>query len=103
MNKLDPASVPELLKGLPAWRLDTERGGVIRRDFVFADFAEAFAFMAQVALIAEKRNHHPEWSNVYNRVTISLTTHDAKGLSMKDIELARLIEKVSARFGTAAG
>ena len=79
--------------GLPGWRMSAERGGVIHRDFVFADFAEAFAFMTQVALIAEKRNHHPEWSNVYNRVTISLTTHDADGLSINDIELARLIDK----------
>lgn len=102
MNKLDPSSARELLAGLPTWRMSPERGGVIHRDFVFADFAEAFAFMTQVALIAERRNHHPEWSNVYNRVTISLTTHDVTGLSMNDIELARLIDKVSAKFGADA-
>ena len=65
---------------------------------IFANFAEAFAFMTQVALIAEKRNHHPEWSNVYNRVAITLTTHDVKGLSMNDIELARLIDNAFSRL-----
>jgi len=103
MNKLDPSSARELVAGLPAWRMSAERGGVIHRDFVFADFAEAFAFMTQVALIAEKRNHHPEWSNVYNRVTISLTTHDANGLSMNDIELARSIDRAFAKLGAPAG
>ena len=103
MKKLDPSSARELVAGLLAWQMSDERGGVIRRDFVFADFAEAFAFMTQVALIAEKRNHHPEWSNVYNRVTISLTTHEANGLSMNDIELARSIDKAFAKFGAPAG
>ena len=73
---------------LPAWRYAAERGGTITREFVFADFVRAFAFMTQLALVAEKRDHHPEWRNVYNRVTITLTTHDAGGLTDKDIELA---------------
>jgi 4a-hydroxytetrahydrobiopterin dehydratase len=84
---------------VPAWRFDAARGGTITREFVFVDFVQAFAFMTQIALLAEKRNHHPEWSNVYNRVTITLTTHDAGGLSMKDIDLARAADAASAAFG----
>ncbi|UUZ64185.1 4a-hydroxytetrahydrobiopterin dehydratase [Polaromonas sp. P1(28)-13] len=98
MNKLDPKLINELLTELPGWRFSAERGGLITRDVVFADFAQAFGFMTQVALIAEKRNHHPEWSNVYNRVTITLTTHDVNGLSMNDIELARLADRAYAHF-----
>ena len=103
MTKLDPASVRELVAGLPAWQLTADRGGVLHREFRFADFAEAFAFMTQVALIAEKRNHHPEWSNVYNRVTIALTTHDAGGLSRNDVDLAHLIDRAFAKFTTMPG
>ena len=98
MNRLAPEQANELLATLPSWRLGAERGGTITREFVFADFVQAFAFMTQVALMAEKRNHHPEWSNVYNRVSITLTTHDAGGLSMNDIELARLIDEARHVF-----
>ncbi len=83
-----------LLAELPAWQYQQERGGLIRRDFKFTDFNAAFGFMARVALLAEKMDHHPEWSNVYNRVSIVLTTHDAHGLSMRDIELAHLIDRI---------
>ena len=65
-----------------------------KKTFTFADFNEAWGFMAQVALAAEKADHHPEWFNVYNRVEITLTTHDADGLSKRDEDLARIIEKV---------
>ena len=68
---------------------------------MFADFAEAFAFMTQVALIAEKRNHHPEWSNVYNKVEITWTTHDAGGLTDRDIELARACDAAFERHARA--
>ena len=102
MERLDPQTLAAQLVQLPVWRFDPERGGLIRREFVFADFSEAFGFMTQVALMAEKRNHHPEWSNVYNRVAITLTTHDVKGLSRKDIDLARLIEQVYSRFQAAS-
>jgi 4a-hydroxytetrahydrobiopterin dehydratase len=84
------------LAGLPQWRHDEQRGAIARQ-FDFADFIDAFAFMTEVALWAEKRNHHPEWSNVYSRVSVTLTTHDVSGLSMNDIELARLMDHAFAR------
>jgi len=93
--KLEAQPLQDLLATLPAWQHATDRGGLIRRRLRFADFAEAFAFMTRVALVAEKRDHHPEWTNVYDRVTITLTTHDEGGLSMKDIELARAIDAIA--------
>lgn len=73
----------------------TEAGGKLRRELVFADFSEAWAFMTRVALLAEKHNHHPEWSNVWNRVTIELTSHDAGStLTDRDFRLARAINDV---------
>ncbi len=94
ITKLEHSQVIENLKTLPEWRFEEQRGGLIKRDFKFKDFNQAFGFMAQVALLAEKLNHHPEWSNVYNRVSIVLTTHDADGLSIKDLELAMLIDEI---------
>ena len=76
---------------LPDWAL-REDGLAITRDFAFADFSEAFAFMARVAMLAERHDHHPEWSNVWNRVSITLTTHDAGGLSLRDIAMANAID-----------
>lgn len=73
------------------WTHDPARDS-LSRAFAFADFNEAFGFMARVALIAEKMDHHPEWSNVYNRVEILLTTHDADGLSERDVKMARAID-----------
>ena len=92
-SKLDPALLPGLLAQLPGWSLDP-KAAAISRHLEFADFNEAFAFMARVALIAERRDHHPAWSNSYNVVDVTLTTHDAHGLTMKDIELARFIDRV---------
>lgn len=80
-----------LLADLPGWTLAAD-GKAIERTVTFADFAEAFAFMTRVALLAEKANHHPDWSNSYNRVSISLTSHDAGGLTQRDARLARAIE-----------
>jgi 4a-hydroxytetrahydrobiopterin dehydratase len=97
MEKLTPRQARELLAALPDWTFDETRGA-IRRRFVFADFAQAFAFMTEVALAAEKRDHHPEWSNVYNRVEVVLTTHDAGGLTEKDIDLARVCDAAFARI-----
>lgn len=102
MNRLEASEAHALLSGSPEWRYDGARGGTITREFVFANFVQAFGFMAEVALLAEKCGHHPEWSNVYARVTIVLTTHDANGLSMKDIELARLIDEAHARHRAQA-
>ncbi len=79
------------LAALPGWSLARE-GHAIERGFAFSDFSEAFAFMARVALLAEKRDHHPEWFNVYNRVEITLTTHDARGLSLRDVKMAKRID-----------
>ncbi len=78
------------LARLPGWGL-REDGLALTRTFKFADFAEAFGFMARVAIHAEKADHHPEWFNVYNRVEITLTTHDAGGLSTRDVALAGMI------------
>lgn len=89
------------LLGLPAWR-ECEDRDAIRRDFAFHDFSEAFAFMTRVALAAEKLNHHPEWNNVYNRVTVTLSTHDASGLTERDVRLAHLIDD-AAGHGAGQG
>lgn len=83
----------DALVALPEWTLRTD-GVAIERSFKFRDFGEAFGFMARVALLAEKHDHHPEWSNVYNRVAIVLTTHDAGGLSERDTKMARAIDKL---------
>lgn len=91
--QLNEAERSEALAALPEWRLRAD-GLAIERQFQFRDFSEAFAFMARVALIAEKHDHHPEWSNVYNRVAITLTTHDAGGLSERDVKMARAIDRL---------
>ncbi|UIJ46057.1 4a-hydroxytetrahydrobiopterin dehydratase [Sphingomonas cannabina] len=93
IEPLSEAERAEALDGLPDWDYDDGRDA-IRRRFTFDDFAEAFAFMTQVALMAEKADHHPEWANVYNRVDILLTTHDAGGLSARDIDLATAIDAI---------
>lgn len=91
MERLSDDAVQALLAAHPAWTLTADGLG-IEREFRFADFVAAFGFMTRVALLAEKADHHPEWSNVYNRVTIRLTTHDAGGLSARDAEMAATIE-----------
>lgn len=78
---------------LPSWS-QTEGRDAISRSFRFADFSEAWGFMNRVALLAEAQAHHPEWSNVYNRVDITLTTHDAGGLSANDVTLAKAIDAI---------
>jgi 4a-hydroxytetrahydrobiopterin dehydratase len=89
--RLTEAEIGELLPTLPGWTLGEDKKG-IHKAFKFDDFVQAFGFMTRVALLAEKADHHPEWSNVYNRVEIVLTTHDANGLSRRDVDLARKIE-----------
>jgi 4a-hydroxytetrahydrobiopterin dehydratase len=83
--------LPVELESLGGWLL-TDDGMAIRKKFKFKNFSEAFSFMTRVALLAEQHNHHPEWFNVYNRVDITLTTHDANGVTIKDLTLAKLIE-----------
>jgi 4a-hydroxytetrahydrobiopterin dehydratase len=95
IRKLDADEARERLGTLPHWRFDEARGA-IRREFVFADFAQAFAFMTRIALAAEKADHHPEWFNVYNRVDMTLSTHDCHGLSQRDIDLARIADAAFA-------
>lgn len=94
IQKLDDSARAALLARFPEWRHEPVRDAIIRQ-FKFADFAQAFGFMASVAIIAEKMDHHPEWSNVYNRVDILLTTHDADGLSARDAKLAEAIEALA--------
>jgi 4a-hydroxytetrahydrobiopterin dehydratase len=84
------------LKELTGWQ-EVEGRDAIRRSFKFKNFNEAWGFMTRVALMAEKADHHPEWSNVYNRVEILLTTHDCDGLSMRDVKLARQISGISGQ------
>ena len=99
-RKLTEPQLDALMGLLPQWRHDA-RPGAITREFTFADFTEAFAFMAQVALVAERSNHHPEWFNVYNRVDVTLTTHDAGGLTQRDVDLARAADAAFGRFAAA--
>jgi 4a-hydroxytetrahydrobiopterin dehydratase len=91
ITPLTPAERDAALADLPHWTLSSD-DLAINRNLVFADFAEAFGFMARVAINADKADHHPEWFNVYNRVEIRLTTHDAGGLSTRDIALAKAID-----------
>ncbi|NIJ08630.1 4a-hydroxytetrahydrobiopterin dehydratase [Sphingomonas vulcanisoli] len=93
IRRLDEAERAEALSGLPEWRYDPGRDAIHRR-LTFLDFAAAFAFMTRIAILAEKADHHPEWSNVWNRVDITLTTHDADGLSQRDVALAQAIDSI---------
>mgnify|MGYP001206254576 FL=1 len=86
LSQAEKASLPN---SLPQWEVQENK---LHRDIQFANFVEAFGFMSQVALLAETRGHHPNWSNVYNRVSIDLTTHDLGGLSSLDVELATAID-----------
>ncbi|MAS14163.1 MAG: 4a-hydroxytetrahydrobiopterin dehydratase [Nitratireductor sp.] len=90
--KLDPAALEQALKTLDGWDLG-EDGDSIQRRFVFADFSQAFAFMTRSALMAEKLNHHPDWSNVYKIVDVSLSTHDASGVTELDLKLAMAMDE----------
>jgi 4a-hydroxytetrahydrobiopterin dehydratase len=94
MAKLTGDERGKLLAELQGWRMVDGRDA-IAKSFVFKDFNQAFAFMTRVALMADKIDHHPEWSNVYNKVEIVLTSHDAGGLTARDIRLARFIDQVA--------
>jgi 4a-hydroxytetrahydrobiopterin dehydratase len=92
--RLEGEARREALAKRPDWALQKDRDA-IKRTFTFADFSEAWGFMNRVALLAESMNHHPEWFNVWNRVEITLTTHDAGGLSERDVKLADAIDRVA--------
>ena len=95
MPRLKTDQILEALAGLPGWsHEDDGKRDVIKKSFKFKDFSQVWAFMSRVALLAEKAEHHPEWSNVYNKVDITLSTHDAGGVSEKDIAMAGEIEKI---------
>ena len=95
VEKLNDETRAALLAAHPDWAFEPDRDA-ITRTFKFSDFSQAFAFMTRVALLAEVQDHHPEWSNVYNRVTIALTTHDADGLSARDAKMAASIDALLA-------
>ena len=88
-KKLSGNELDELVKSLSGWEL---KDGKLQKSFKFSNFIEAFGFMTRIALEAEKINHHPEWSNVYNTVTVKLSTHDAGGITDYDIKLANIID-----------
>ncbi len=92
MRKLTGAEVAARLSELPEWQIVD---GKLRREFLFDDFVRAFGFMSSLALVAESRNHHPEWSNVYNRVVVEWNTHDVGGLSELDFELAAATDRLA--------
>ena len=98
-TRLGDADVRQRLVALPGW---TVAEGKLHRELAFADFTQAFAFMSDVAREADALDHHPEWFNVYNRVVIDLTTHDASGITALDFELARRAEELAARRGRPA-
>jgi len=92
--RLTDSELATAVAELGAWQVNADRTA-LRRDFKFRNFSEAWAFMSRVALLAEAQDHHPEWSNVYNRVSVTLTTHDCKGLSARDLRLARDIDGIA--------
>ena len=96
VEQLDEDARAAALDALGEWDYDEARDALVRR-FVFADFVEAFGFMTRVAILAEKADHHPEWSNVYGKVVVDLVTHDAKGVTELDLELARRMSRIADR------
>ncbi|HXV38899.1 MAG TPA: 4a-hydroxytetrahydrobiopterin dehydratase [Nitrosopumilaceae archaeon] len=91
MTKLSDDQIKKELANLPGWSIVN---GKLRKDFVFKDFIETFGFMSTAALHIEKMNHHPEWFNVYNKLKVDLTTHDAGGITQNDINLARILNSL---------
>jgi 4a-hydroxytetrahydrobiopterin dehydratase len=92
LTKLSDDQIKKELANLPGWSI---ANGKLHKDFVFKDFIEAFGFMSTAALHIEKMNHHPEWFNVYNKIKVDLTTHDAGGITQNDINLARILNSLT--------
>src|ERR1700743_1858727 len=97
-ERLSAAARAAALKDLPGWK-EVEGREAIERTFVFKDFNEAFGFMSRAALVAEKNDHHPEWRNVYKTVEVVLATHDANGVTQRDIDLAKAMNGIAAQLG----
>jgi 4a-hydroxytetrahydrobiopterin dehydratase len=95
MAKLSASDIQSALVSLSGWELVN---GKLHRDYKFSDFIHAFGFMTTAALAIEKMNHHPEWCNVYNRVSVDLTTHDSGGITSKDISLAKILDATAAKL-----
>jgi 4a-hydroxytetrahydrobiopterin dehydratase len=95
MKKLDDAEIKAMVEKMAGWSV---KDGKLHREYKFADFPHAFGMMATAAPAIEKMDHHPEWSNVYNRVTVDLSTHDAGGITQKDFDLATLIEGIAKKL-----
>ena len=93
--KATEQEIQEALTKLSSWTL---KSGKLHREYRFQDFVQAFGFMAQAALLAERAAHHPEWFNVFNRVVVDLTTHEAKGITQKDLDLAGEMEEIAGRM-----
>ncbi len=91
MMKLSQIDIDEYLKNLPGWSVVNEK---LHKEFQFESFNQAFGFMARAAMEIEKMNHHPEWFNVYNRITIELTTHDAGGITKNDVNMAKILNSL---------
>lgn len=94
VTKATSAEIDNFLLHHTNW---TTADGMLQRTFTFRNFREAFGFMTEVALVAERTNHHPEWGNVYNRITVQLTTHDAGGITQKDFDLAHQMDSIASR------
>ena len=92
MERLSSEQISEQLKNLPGWSVKEEK---LHKDFEFDDFNQAFGFMTRAAMHIEKMNHHPEWFNVYNKLTVDLMTHDAGGITENDIELAKILNSLA--------
>ncbi len=92
MMRLSQADIGEELESLPGWSVVNEK---LHKEFQFDDFNQAFGFMTRAAMEIEKMNHHPEWFNVYNKITIELTTHDAGGITKNDVNMARILDSLA--------
>jgi 4a-hydroxytetrahydrobiopterin dehydratase len=94
LRKATEAEIQEMLAEIGSWTVEEGR---LHREYRFRDFVQAFGFMAQAALVAERAAHHPEWFNVYNQVVVDLTTHEAQGITHKDFDLARAMEQIATQ------
>ena len=95
MKKLSDAEISSAIAALPGWSVQNAK---LHREYKFPDFPHAFGFMATAAPLIEKMNHHPEWFNVYSRVVVDLTTHDAGGITQRDVDLAQLLESIAKKL-----